>query len=480
MKTKFILFAMAAFCLASCNKERFENPTPGPVLGDGDYVLEIYEAGGSGQTKSNPSTVELSLANLVSASSKNITAQLKKRSGSSWVNVDSGVSYSWSASSADNQKFSGSGTYNQTCNVSAKAAGSGIITVSASLGGSTVATQAVPVTVTDGRALSWTDATTSLTAGEVKTAVLNSNFSGTVTISSDNSSFLVGTSENSLTATSSVTFTNSSEQTIYYKYTGSTQTTVKIKAAENTGNIKAELSVSTKVASPATLQTIYAYPEKSSCYINETVPVRYVAKYSDGSTKDISFSDLSDFSFWFEPGEAPTEDWQAEVHNCFLYSTGFIATNAEEGSLLNLAGKLTGSSYSIECDLEYTENGKTVKTDFYIEVKVEIVGLAISASGTNLYGSKPQQRISFYPKFQLRTGDGSKTFYQLSSEAKELIETSGGDYGISLRGAKIKSWEVSVDDCQSADVNEKTSFDLFVTYPGLSMATASVTYDPFH
>ena len=242
---------MAAFCLASCNKEQLKENTPGTIGGDGDYMLEILEADAEGQTKSSPSTVELNLANLVSASSKSITAQLKKKSGGSWVNVDSGVSYSWSASSVDNQKFSGSGTSGQTCNVSAKAAGSGSITVSANLSGSTVATQAVPVNVTDGRALSWTNATTSLATGEVKTAVLNSNFSGTVTVSSDNSSFLVGTSENSLNSTASVTFSNNKTQTIYYKYTGSSQTTVKIDA--KSGGKNSSLSVSVKSLSDPTI-----------------------------------------------------------------------------------------------------------------------------------------------------------------------------------------------------------------------------------
>ena len=227
MKTKLLLFATALLCLAACNKQEIIDG-PDDQGKEGDYMIEIAEL--DQPTKSNPSTVELNLANLVSPSSKSITAQLKKRSGSSWVNVDNGVSYSWSATSEDNQKFSGSGTVNQSCNVTAKKAGSGNITVSAAIGGTTVATQPVPVNVSDDRALSWTNATTSLTAGEVKTAVLNSNFSGTVTVSSDNSSFLVGTSENSLNATTSVTFSSNKTQTIYYKYTGSSQTTVKIEA----------------------------------------------------------------------------------------------------------------------------------------------------------------------------------------------------------------------------------------------------------
>lgn len=253
--------------------------------------------------------------------------------------------------------------------------------------------------------------------------------------------------------------------------------TVKIDAHFNNDVADAKLDISAKNAGPATPKTLYAYPEKTSCYINDVVPVRYVVKYSDGSTKDISYSDLSDFSFWFEPDGAPTDDWQVDVHDCYLYSTGFVATDGEAGSLLNLAGKLTGSSYNIECDVSYTENGKTLKTDFYITVNVEIVGVEVAASGKNLYKSKPNQRVSFWPKFQLRTGDGSKAYFGLSSEAQELAQMYG-DYGFNLRGSEVHSWELTVDDCLSADLYYKTEIDLFVRYPGLSIVSTNVTYDP--
>lgn len=239
----------------------------------------------------------------------------------------------------------------------------------------------------------------------------------------------------------------------------------------------ANVDISTKNSGPVTPKALYAYPQKYSCYINDVVPIQYVVKYSDGSTKEISYSDLSDFSFWFEPEEAPTWDWQADVHDCYLYSTGFVAKDGEAGSLLNLAGKLSGSSYSIECDISYTENGKTLKSEFYITVNVEIVGVEVAASGKNLYKSKPNQRISFWPKFQLRTGDGSKAYFGISSEAQELVQMYG-DYGFNLRGSEVPSWELTVDDCLSGDLNYKTEIDLFVRYPGLSIASTSVTYDP--
>lgn len=226
MKAKFFLIALAALCLASCNKEMLEDHTP-DLSGDGSYKLEII---GLDATKSSPSTVKLSLANLTGTSSKDITAQLKKKSGSSWVNVTSGVSYAWSSSSSDSKKFSGSGTVKQTCTVSALAAGDGTITVAATYGGSQVASQDVPVSVSDGRALSWTDVTTSLPAGEVKNATLNSNFSCTATISSDNSSFLVGTSSSSLSSSTTASFGSNTTKTIYYKYTGSNETTIKMDA----------------------------------------------------------------------------------------------------------------------------------------------------------------------------------------------------------------------------------------------------------
>lgn len=239
----------------------------------------------------------------------------------------------------------------------------------------------------------------------------------------------------------------------------------------------ANLDISTKNSGPVTPKTLYAYPEKSSCYINEVVPIKYVVKYSDGSTKEISYSDLSDFSFWFVPGEAPTDDWQAEVHDCYLYSTGFVAKDGEAGSLLNLAGALSGSSYSIECDISYTENGKTLKSEFYITVNVEIVGLEVVASKTSLYRSQPNSTITFWPKFQLRTGDGSKAYFGLSSEAKELVERYG-DYGFSIKGSEVLSWELSVSDCQAADLSYQTEINLFVRYPGISITSTRVTYYP--
>lgn len=229
MKTKLLTITMAFFGLVACNKQELIPSSPTPDDGvEGDYMIEVSTDGN--QTKSSPSTVELNLANLSYASSKSITAQLKKRTSSGWANVTTGVTYAWSASSADSKKFSGSGTNNQTCSVGAISAGSGKINVAASINGSQVANQDVPVTVSDSRAISWTNATTSLSPGETKSATLNCNFSGTVNVSSNNSDFLVGTSTSNLAASTSVTFSSGTTTAIYYKYTGSTETTVKIDA----------------------------------------------------------------------------------------------------------------------------------------------------------------------------------------------------------------------------------------------------------
>ena len=297
MKTKFLLIATAALCLAACNKQEIIDG-PDDHGKEGDYMIEIAEL--DQPTKSSPSTVELNLADLVSPSSKNITAQLKKRSESGWANVDNGVTYSWSATSEDNQKFSGSGTVNQSCNVSAKKAGTGNITVSAAISGTTVATQPVPVKVSDDRALSWTNATTSLTAGEVKTAVLNSNFSGTASISSNNSSFLVGTSENSLNTTTSVTFGTKKSQTIYYKYTGSSQTTVKMEAQN--GSIKASQNIS--VSTPSEPVFYLTYESMDNRHINQGGGELYI-------TYKLQVQD-SRAGWYYEPGrefEAEVIDW---------------------------------------------------------------------------------------------------------------------------------------------------------------------------
>ena len=273
MKTKIVFLLSAIVCLASCNKQDLITPEHDENEGkEGDYRIEIVDL--QSPTKSSPSTVQLSLANLTKASSKRVSAQLKKKSGSNWVDVTTGVVYSWSASSSDSKKFDGSGTVNQSCDISAKATGSGTITVSANLNSTVVATQDVPVTVSDDRALSWSNATTSITSGEVKTATLNSNFSCTATISSNNGSFLVGTSSTNLSSTASVTFSTNQTKTIYYKYTGSEQTTVKIDAVYNGIGATCTINTSAPVSegidytisisrSAACGYTITVYPDDS-------------------------------------------------------------------------------------------------------------------------------------------------------------------------------------------------------------------------
>ena len=229
MKTNLFTITMAILSLVACNKQELIPSSPTPEDGsEGEYMIEVLTD--DGQTKSSPSTVELNLANLSYASSKSITAQLKKRTSTGWANVTTGVTYAWSASATDSKKFSGSGTNNQTCSMAAISAGSGKINVAASISGNQVANQDVPVTVSDSRSLSWTNATTSIVSGETNTAVLNSNFSCTATITSNNSNFLIGTASNNLSSSASVTFTTNKTQTIYYKYTGSEQTTVSLDA----------------------------------------------------------------------------------------------------------------------------------------------------------------------------------------------------------------------------------------------------------
>lgn len=236
---------MALLSLVSCNKQELEDIVSHGDALEGQYMIELSTDGV--RTKSSPSTVELNLADLLYASSKSVTAQLKKKTGSGWTNVTTGVSYAWSASSSDSKKFSGSGTNNQTCSVAALSAGSGKINVAASIGGSQVANQDVPVNVTDSRAISWTDAATDVTAGETKSATLNCNFSGTVKVASDNSDFLVGTSSSSLSTSASVTFSSGTTKTIYYKYNGTSEATVKMNAQEPNYASSANVSISAKV-----------------------------------------------------------------------------------------------------------------------------------------------------------------------------------------------------------------------------------------
>lgn len=235
---------MLALCvpgLASCNKE-IPSEKPRDPVEDNGYIIEIE--GLEDGTRGSASTVELNLANLSYSSSRTVTAQLKKKSGSNWVNVTEGVVYSWTSTSADSQKFSGSGTVSQSCKIGAKAEGSGTLTVSASIGGTQVASIGVPVTVSDSRSLAWSGTATQIQPDEVRSATLNSNFSGTVTVKSNSGSFLVGTSSGSLSSTASVSFSSSKTQTIYYKYTGSQQTTVTMTASS--GSISASASMSVK------------------------------------------------------------------------------------------------------------------------------------------------------------------------------------------------------------------------------------------
>lgn len=473
MKTKTIIAmtAMALMGLASCNKNQL-SPEKSE---EGEYVLEIE----GDLTTKGITGVSLNLANLSYSSSANVTAQLKRKSGSNWVNVTEGVVYSWSASSTDSQKFSGSGTVNKTCQVSAKAKGSGTLTVAASLSGTQVASQSITVTVSDSRALSWSSVTTPISSGEVKSAVLNANFSGTVTVGSNNSSFVVGTSSSSLSSTASVSFSSGTTKTIYYKYTGSSAATVSMSASAS-GVSSASTSISVKSAEPGVLKSLTATPSSSSCYIKDYVPVTYTATYTDGSTKTLSFSDLKDYSFWFVPDEAPTGDYQADVRYCNLTSSGFITSNAEEGSLLNLAGSKTGSSYGVECDVSYTEGGKTVTAEFYMTVKVEVTSLEIGTSGgTTLYASKPQSTVSYYPRFTLKSNSGNTVYFSGTNEAMELVEQYGG-YGVILRGNTLNKWDVSVTDCQSAGYTMKEAFSMFVSYPGFTTKYTQVTYDPYN
>jgi len=205
--------------------------------------------------------------------------------------------------------------------------------------------------------------------------------------------------------------------------------------------------------------------------------VTYTATYSDGSSKTLSYSDIKWNYFEFERGEAPTDDEQAEVRYCNLTSSGFITSNAEPGSLLNLAGSLSGSSYCVFVYVTYTEGGKTVGGYLDMTINVEAIGMEVNATGTVLYGSKPTQQISFYPKFKLRTGDGTTVYFSGTGEAKELVE-GYGEYGFNLRGSDVTSWVISVDDCLSADLTLREQIGLYVRYPGLTIASKTITWEP--
>ena len=312
MKTKIVFLLSAIVCLASCNKQDLITPEHDENEGkEGDYRIEIVDL--QSPTKSSPSTVQLSLANLTKASSKRVSAQLKKKSGSNWVDVTTGVVYSWSASSSDSKKFDGSGTVNQSCDISAKATGSGTITVSANLNSTVVATQDVPVTVSDDRALSWSNATTSITSGEVKTATLNSNFSCTATISSNNGSFLVGTSSTNLSSTASVTFSTNQTKTIYYKYTGSEQTTVKIEAK----NIDSQKSSRLEILTTEKLGTICAYGEQ------EISPDAYYHPDYPAGTYTVKIKDNT-LPIWQESHEYDLQYETTACHSLTIYKIGYL------------------------------------------------------------------------------------------------------------------------------------------------------------
>ena len=357
MKTKILFLALTALCLASCNKNLIDTPTPGPELGDGDYMLEIIEEGAKGSTKSSPSTVQLNLANLVSASSKNISAQLKKRTSGGWKNVESGVSYAWSASSADNQKFSGSGTIGQTCTVSAKAKGSGTINVSASISGTAVANQDVPVTVSDDRALSWSNASTPITSGEVYSAVLNSNFSCTATVSSNNTSFLVGTTSSNLSKSTSVTFDSNKTKTIYYKYTGSNETTVKMDAkinAESGGyeqGIKCNIDIETSVIELSYIMLEGGLRGVTTYNLTGDDPTTEFLFYDDGEEMNFTFKrtywsdDILEIGVYFDKLTVVMTDGTSQV----------ITGGLPEGISLSVAGNpvynlSSGTSFSVTED----------------------------------------------------------------------------------------------------------------------------------
>lgn len=214
MKGLFKFFALAvivaAFALASCNKQ---GTTPsGPESVD-EYVIEITVPGG--ETKAGSADIYIADLDPSLEHKKTIKAQLKKNSGSGFVDVTTGVEYTWSATSQAG--FSYSKTDVQNPDITAVLATTSPAIVSAAINGKTVATAQKDIAVGDGRTLSWKDVPGDVADGKTYEAKVTSNFTGGARIYGNNN-ITVGASRNSLSSEMGYNFSSSSTETnVYFK-----------------------------------------------------------------------------------------------------------------------------------------------------------------------------------------------------------------------------------------------------------------------
>lgn len=384
MKTKFLFLATVLFCLASCNNAEFDNSAVdlggnSSVSPSGEDVYTIEIVGGDPATKGSAALQSLGIANLETDSyTKKPTAQLYKNGEKvsadyTWSLINSGGSYINLTNDKSQQAILTALKVKSQANLVHVEGTDGV-------GGKGID---VPVVVADNISVEWETKSMTLTSGEKaqkNTVVTNSkNLSVKVTRPSN---CKLGISENNL-GTSDITVTTGDDgkATVYVQYTGTSNTTLSLKAAN--GSHSAEATVNAKISEVTSISLTLV---KSSVTVTESTTYKVEATYRDGTNRDIT-SEVSIYStnskgLSISGGTITT----SKVDGCF----------GERNITVSYGGKTDTKAFTVESDFiwcavygscytggwgsEILINGAVRKTDFVSNPQV-------AGPGVGDYGS---------------------------------------------------------------------------------------------
>lgn len=354
MKTRFIIIAAAVLGLAACT-EKEPVAVPCDCLTESGEEYRVVLEGIGQTTKSGITEVSLELADLKPGanSSQNLIATLmRKTSSGEWEKVLD-ADYSWELPSQN--YFSGSPS-RDNCTLSAIAEGSSkYLSVDGLVSDRVVATsQDIEVIVSDDRSLWWSDVSSSLTYGTVETAVLNSNFTCTATIGSDNSDFLVGTSASSLSSTATVSFGSVTSRTIYYKYIGSSSTSITMTAGNDVASDDAILDAESRYVIDIELQG------PSSIGYMEMGEFQVLATFSDGSTGYLPLDDPG-LDVYADEDHGSTACGATGWDDTTFYIYNDDESPYTHGQVFHIHAYYGSLSDSAECKLKYVIKSVTVE-----------------------------------------------------------------------------------------------------------------------